>query len=93
MNEWNDGGAFVKGSIPPPEAVLIGEIGPQDLGSARQAPKSGQMLEGGGEQIWVPRHAAGPHTRVDEYFHTNWNAPTSPSRATLRAGNPNECDL
>lgn len=93
MNEWNDGGAFVRSSIPPPEAVLIGEIGPQDLGSARSAPKPDQMLEGGGEQIWIPRHAEGPQVRVDGYYHTNWNAPSSASRAMVRAGNPNECDL
>ena len=93
MNEWNDGGAFVKSSIPPPEAVLIGEIGPQDLGTARDFPKPDQMLEGGGEQIWIPRHADGPQARVDGFYHTNWNNPSSAIRTNVHAGNPNECDL
>lgn len=94
LNEWNDGGAFVKSTIPPPDAVLVGQIGPQDLGApGRKAPKPGYMLEGGGEQIWVPRHADGPATRVSEYYHTPWNEPVFATRSIVRAGQAGECDL
>lgn len=94
LNEWNDGGAFVQSTIPPPDAVLIGQIGPQDLGKAtHKAPKPGQMLEGGGEQIWVLRGPDGPGTRVSDYYHTPWNEPVSATRPLIRAGRAGECDL
>lgn len=92
LNEWNDASAYVKSTIPPPDAILVGEIGPQDLGKAAKAPKPGKMLEGGGEQIWMPRHASGPDTRVSEYFYTNWSAPVAVSRSTVRLGRISECD-
>lgn len=93
LNEWNKGGAYVRSSIPPPDAVLIGEIGPQDLGKAAKAPKLGQMLDGGGEQIWIPRDPKGPASRIDQYMYTEWHAPTAALRAVRSAGKIDECDL
>ncbi len=93
LNEWNNGGAYVRSSIPPPDAVLVGEIGPQDLGNAAKAPKPGQMLDGGGEQIWIPRDPKGPASRIDQYMFTEWHAPTAALRAVRNAGKIDECDL
>ncbi|PXW80824.1 hypothetical protein BZA02_105318 [Ruegeria sp. P4] len=90
LNDWNEAGAFIRAELPPPPAGFIGEIAPQKLAD-------GQMLRGGGEQVWLPGPRSGSVSRdqVKDYWHTTWNdrAPTSPSRASLRAGNPNECDL
>lgn len=92
LNKWNEGGAFIRAEVPPPPAALIGNIAPQPL---PQHP--GQMLRGGGEQIWIPgpREGAIGRDQVKEYWHTPWNerGPVSATRATSRAGNPNECDL
>ncbi|EPX80266.1 hypothetical protein [Litoreibacter arenae] len=98
-NDWNRGGGYMVADVPPPPAALVGEIGPQDLGDAtkHRVPHDGQMLEGGGEQLWFPRTAypepAIPSSQVKEYHYTDWNAPTQASRATVRAGRIGDCDL
>lgn len=92
LNDWNEGGAFIRAEVPPPPAALVGKIAPQELPA-----HPGHMLRGGGEQVWVPgpREGAIGRDQVKEYWHTPWNerAPVSATRATSRAGNPNECDL
>ena len=91
-NGWNEAGAFIRAEVPPPPAGLVGEIAPQQLENY-----PGKMLRGGGEQVWLPgpKEGAVAQTQVKEYWHTAWNdrAPINPSRASLKAGNPNECDL
>ena len=91
-NDWNEAGAFIRAEVPPPPAGFVGEIAPQALEN-----HPGQMLRGGGEQVWLPGPRSGAVSRdqVKDYWHTAWNdrAPSSPSRASIRAGNPNECDL
>lgn len=90
LNDWNEAGAFIRAEVPPPPAGLVGEIAPQKL-------NDGIMLRGGGEQVWLPgpREGAVSKSQVKEYWHTAWNdrAPVNPSRASIKSGNPNECDL
>ncbi|QUJ76585.1 hypothetical protein KDD17_00455 [Sulfitobacter albidus] len=91
LQGWNEGGAFIKATVPPPPAALRGPIAPQ-ISEA----DPNMMLRGGDEQIFLPgpREGAIGEDQVTDYWHTGWNdrAPTSPSRASMRAGNPNECD-
>ena len=91
-NDWNDAGAFIEATVPPPPAGLQGTIAPQVSGADPD-----MMLRGGEEQVFLPggRDGAIAQDQVKHYWHTSWNdrAPTSPSRASLRAGNANECDL
>lgn len=92
LNGWNEGGAFIRAEVPPPPAALVGKIAPQPLPD-----HPGKMLRGGGDQIWLPgpREGAISRDQVKEYWHTPWNerGPVSATRATSRAGNPNDCDL
>ena len=89
-NTWNEGGAFVSATVPPPPAGLVGPIAPQ----VSEADTS-MMLRGGGEQVFIPGRPAVPETQVEQYFHTDWNdrAPVAATRATSQAGRTGECDL
>ena len=91
-NDWNEGGAFIRAEVPPPPAGLVGKIAPQELPLHPE-----HILRGGGEQVWLPgpREGAISRDQVKSYWHTDWNerAPQSPTRATMRAGNPEDCDL
>jgi hypothetical protein len=89
-NDWNEGGAYVSASVPPPPAGFVGTIGPQ---ASQNDPT--KMLRGGGEQVYIPGRPAVPEEQIEHYFHTNWNerAPVVPSRATFQAGRTGECDL
>ena len=92
LNRWNDIGAFIEATVPPPPAGLRGTIAPQI--SEADASK---MLRGGNEQVFLPGPQSGAllRSKVKHYWHTGWNAraPVNPSQASVRVGNPTECDL
>ena len=52
---------------PPPPAGLVGEIAPQEL-----IDHPGQMLRGGGEQVWLPgpRGSSVQQGQVEDCRHT-----------------------
>lgn len=87
------GGAYVVAEVPPPPAALTGKIGPQE-----SANLPGEILPGGGEQIWFPAPSrdspAMPPEQIKEYYHTHWNdrAPQEALNFTRSAGKIGECD-
>ena len=61
--------------------------------SQKYTEKSGYYLEGGGKQYFVPQSPAVEPSQIKEYWHTDWNAPTSALRTIRNAGKIDECDL
>ncbi|RCK52472.1 hypothetical protein TH25_05350 [Thalassospira profundimaris] len=90
--DWNAAGAYVVAEVPPPDHALVGKIGPQ---SSKNSP--GEVLPGGGEQVWLPGTKAGAVSpdQIKEYYHTYWNdrTPVEPLRSIRNAGKIGECDL
>ena len=92
-NDWNEAGAFIRAEASPPPAGLVGPIAPQEIPG-----HPGKILRGGGEQVWLPSKLGSPPISEDQvkaYWHTPWNerGKVSATRATSRAGSPDDCDL